>query len=1009
MKSIIQFSMKNSVVVFILILMLTGGGVYSLSQMKMEQYPSIDIPYLHLNIIYPGSSPAQVMNDIGKPVEQELSNIDGLDILYSSANPNVFYATLKFTVSTDMDKAEQAARDALGKLKLPETAKSPQFSREMIDADVYTVALHGGSQEQMKQYVEETLKPKLRSIKGIDQINIAGLQDKKIYIKLHTDDLKAYNLTYDIVHQTIMASSLSLPIGDLKTADQTLPIRVDNVLKSLEDVENIQLIAAANPEAAGTAGASGLALKTIRLADIADITYETQATEITRLNGETAAVLSIVPEGGEDAVAIAKQVKAYVSDSDLPKGFKKTVLLDRSVGIEKSVNSMLREVLLGALMAVIVTFIFLRNWRSTLIAVISIPLSMFASIIILNRLGYTLNIMTLAGIAVAIGRVVDDSIVVIENIFRRVRLSAIRDAELVEEATREVSRAITSSTITTVAVFLPLAFVPGLVGKFFVPLAWTIVVSLLFSLLVAVTVVPLMSRLFLLNLKHVEHRENAIQQVYRSLLHWALSHRAWTLIIAVALLLGSVTFIAPQLGINFLPSEKIESYSVQISMPIGTKLSKTDEVAGKVEAILMQHKEIDWVDTRVYSENSWLTLSLKEETENADDLTKELRKQFAGIEGANTITLVGIGSIGGSSDFQLIINGPNQAAINQASEQMVTVLEEVRGLVNVRSSVEGVKPEISIKLDDLALAENGLTPADTALALHQMVNSAVISNIQINEKTVDLVLSLNMDQVNSIELLKEQKLTNRLGEQVLIKDIGQVILTNNPTSIKYLNQNSYVELFATITDTNTGKVTSEAENAIKALKLPKGVTWNSEGASKELNEGFINMGMALLLSIFLVYIVMLIAFGEALVPFVILFAIPFSVIGALLGLYLVGEPIGMPALIGALMLNGIVVTNAIVLLDRVRSNVQGGMANHQALMEAGVTRVRPILMTAIATIGALLPLAVSTDAGLISRSLAVVVIGGLTTSTFLTLIIVPVLYSLFHRNGDRNRSVSSPA
>ncbi|WP_052476059.1 efflux RND transporter permease subunit [Cohnella kolymensis] len=744
----------------------------------------------------------------------------------------------------------------------------------------------------------------------------------------------------------------------------------------------------------------------LKLGDIADVAYEAPAATFTRMNGEPALLVSVVPKAGEDAVSIAKQVKQEIGKTPLPAGLKSQVMLDQAVEIEHSVNSMLREVMLGALMAVVVTLLFLRNVRSTLIAVISIPLSMFASFMVLQYLGYTLNMMTLAGIAVAIGRVVDDSIVVIENIFRRVRMTHDRSSDLVEQGTREVSAAITSSTLTTVAVFLPLAFVPGIVGKFFVPLAWTIVISLLFSLLVAVSVVPLMSRLSLLRLKHTEPRENRLQRSYRGALRWALAHRLLTLGLAVVLLLGSAALV-PTLGFNFLPSEQVKTYNITVKMPIGTAVAKTNESAKQIESILKSRSEVDRVGTYVGGETANLSFTVNDSNKDTEPLAKDLREQFKQVAGPREVTLAGVGGIHVGNEMEIIVNGPNAEKIKEAGTQMVAALKNIEGLADVRNSAEGEKPEIAVDFDDAKLASHGLTPASVSIALHNIVEGSTIGKAQIQGKTTDMILSTQMGAAPSLETLQEQTIPSPLGTLVPLKEIGTVKQVVNPTTISHYNQAEYLQVRGTITDTNSGKVTADAEKALRALKLPDGVTWESQGASKEMNEGFINMGIALGISVFLVYMVMLLAFGEWKLPIVILVAIPFSVIGAVAGLFLVGEPVGMPAMIGLLMLNGIVVTNAIVLLERVRSNMSRGLSKHDALLEAGVTRVRPILMTAIATIGALLPLALSTEAGLVSRALAVVVIGGLTTSTFLTLLIVPVLYSLVTREKSKDASKAS--
>lgn len=1137
MKAIIQFSMKNTVALLIIIAMILAGGFMSVQKMNIEEFPNVDIPYLGVFLLYPGSSPEQAMNDVGKPLEAQFKNIDGVKNIYSQAMANGFYATLEFDMDVSLDEGERAVRDAIAQVSLPDTVENPEFHRQSPTGNpsVYSVGIYADEdQEKVEDYVKEMILPQLEGIKGIEKIELSGAEDKKVFVKVRPEALKEHNLTLEQVKQAIISNNLSVPTGEMVLSDRLLPIRVSKKLTSVEDIKNISLLmvnqdmssltdamnqfgdgmkqlgegmqeigtglerigevqglqqaqiqilvalqglsaqlindqlelqkllaqeqlnpgsvpkkslqelqtrikvnetqivqlqqkfqetsnkiaaigkelsktnAAPSPQSSSEATEHSskelgpkLSVKSITLGEIADVAYETeQDTNYTRINGKPGVILRIIPEGGQNVVAIVNEVKKTLENNPFPPGYDTEVLRDQSIKIKESVYSMLREAILGAIMAVIVTLLFLRNLRSTLIAIISIPLSILASFMALHYLGYTLNLLTLSGIAVAVGRVVDDSIVVIENIFRRLRLSNDKSSQLVESSTREVATAITSSTITTVAVFLPLAFVEGIVGRFFAPLAWTVVISLLFSLLVAVTVVPLFSRLFLLKLKTVEHKENQLQRIYRRTLQWALGHRLAVLGIAILLLVASAAFFVPQLGFNFLPQENILDYSVNIEMPIATSPAKVDEVARKVEGILLGREEIKRVSSSVFGQYNQANVSfvVKDEVEDVDGLIKELRDAFDQIKGTESITISGVGGIAGgqTSEFVLVVNGPNIQDIKKASEQMVQSLKSVPGLADVRSSAQGEMPEVMLRLNEEKLAEHGFYPGLVGLNLRNLISGESITKVEIDSKTTDLILGLKMDEVNSIDALGDQTITNILGEHVAIKEIADVEEVKSPRSITHLNQKEYVMIHATITEQNTGEVISKATEAINQLKLPPGVSWYKEGASEAMAEGFTNMGIAILLSVLLVFLVLVISFGGSLTPFVILFSMPLTIIGGLCGLYIIDEPIGMPAMIGQLMLNGIVVTNAIVLIDRVKQNEKLGMGRREAILEAGVTRIRPILMTAIATIGALAPLSISTSGGLLSKSLAVVVIGGLTTSTLLTLIVVPVLYSLFH-------------
>ncbi|OMP67014.1 efflux RND transporter permease subunit [Domibacillus epiphyticus] len=998
MRSIIRFSMKNAVALCLAMLLIVAGGIYSLREINIEKYPNVDIPYITVVMPYPGASPEQSMKDLGEPAEKELMNIEGVENVYTDGVANAAYVTLEFDMSVNMDDAEQLVRSSVDKVSLPETAKNPEIILQGPEPDptVFSMGIYSkNEQSDIQKFVDDEITPKLEGIDGVSKVEIGGDEEKTVNIRLLPEKLKENGITLDDVKTAINSNNIAIPTGDLSLSDEVLPVRVRKELTSIDDVKNIRLFKQ------GTVQGGIPGLENLKLSEIAEVAYESEnVSNFTRINGEPGVRFGIIAEGGANVVAIVEEAKEEMGKIQLPEGFEMKTLRDQSIEIEESVNAMLREALLGAVMAVVVTMLFLRNIRSTIIAVISIPLSILASFTVLNMLGYTLNIMTLAGIAVAVGRVVDDSIVVIENVFRRVRAAEERSEKLVEQATREVASAITSSTITTVAVFLPMAFVPGIVGKFFAPLAWTVVISLLFSLIVAVTVVPLMSRIFLLNISPKEHKETSLQKGYRKSLQWVLRNRMGTLIIAVVLLAASIGFIAPRLGTTFLPQEKVSNYDVNVTMKKGTAPENTSETASKVEDILLNKEEIELVSTSVDGQNEQasITFVVKESVEDVDGLIEELRDGFADVKEAEEISVAGVGNFAGGaqSQYVLVVNGSNLEEIKTASQDIQSKLKGIDGMADVSSSLDGDEPEIEIDLNEEKLAENGLMPAMVGQSLRALINGDVVTTMTLEGETTDVKLSVKGNEMTSLNELGEQEINNVMGLPVALKEVGELKRANNRMAITRLNSNEYVMVTGQITSPKTGEVTKRADEAIADLDLPESVSYYKEGASAAMEDGFTNMAIAIAVSILLVYIVMVIAFGEGKAPFVILFAIPFSVIGALLGLFIVKQPIGMPAMIGLLMLNGIVVTNAIVLIDKVKQNERSGMDKNESIIEAGVVRIRPILMIAIATVGALIPMAISSHAGIVSASLAVVVIGGLTTSTLLTLYIVPVMYSFFN-------------
>ncbi|MBL0389032.1 efflux RND transporter permease subunit [Tumebacillus sp. ITR2] len=1124
MKKLTWFSMKNAGLIFMVILLIFGGGLYSVKTMKMEQLPNVDIPYLSATAVYPGATPEQVLEDVAKPMETQLATVSGVKNLYVTSMANAAYVTLEFEMSKSMDDAEKDVNTALSKVQFPDGVKKPEVAKQGPTSDaIYTFAVDGGGADQatVQQFIEQKLQPSLQAVNGVSKIEVDGSADKKMFVKIDPDKLKEHNLTLDKVKQALLANNVSAPTGSVTIDGKSMNVQVGKQLTSIDDVKNVNLILVEQNmngitdafksigdgmgqlgSAVGTMGQgmgslaqgqalmqqeiqimgginqlsaqmlqdqaalqkaatpqeqqplqaklageqakitelqgnltkiqdalkatgessqklmegmksssgqkasapdansakAGVSLSSLKLSDIADVTYEVgDAGSYTRLNSKPAVVAGVYPAIGANTVDVVKGVQDKLDALTLPDGYSITKLRDNSVEVKKSVDSMLREAIFGALLAALVTLAFLRNLRSTIVALLSIPLSILVTMIVMKYMDYSLNMMTLAGVAVAVGRVVDDSIVVIENIYRRIQTSSKEDrnASLVMQATGEVSSAITSSTVTTIAVFGPLAFVPGIVGKFFAPFAWSVVIALAFSLLIAVTVVPLMSRLFLLNLKPVEHREGPLQRGYQKLLHWSLGHKTLIIILCLALL-GGTGLLSTQIPKNFFPAEKAVYYNYTADLPVGASLDATNKVALEMEQIVQDTKAVTDYQTTVHAGSVRVRATLKEDTDG-DAFESAVREKTKAAnnfgDGINT-AISGKSGITGGGDLFLVVNGPDLDTIKKAADEMKKTVEGVANVADVKTNLEGGRPQVSITVDDAKAAEKGINPVMIMGAVRDMLSGSSVTNVTIDGKTTELNLGLKVDGLDNTDKIAAQLLTNMAGEEVKIGDVAKVEQKNGASSIQRLNQQEYVSISGKITDSNTSGVQANVEAELAKLNVPAGVTYYFEGESKAMADGFTNMALAIGVSIALVYMVMMVAFGEMLAPLAILFSLPFIFVGSIAGLYLTNESLGMPAMVGILMLIGIVVTNAIVLIDRVMQNRAKGMNTHDSLLEAGSTRIRPILMTAVATIGALVPLAISSDGGLISRSLAIVVISGLTTSTLLTLLVVPIAYTI---------------
>lgn len=1162
MKKILNFTMKNTLVIFLVVVMLIGGGVYSAKNIKMETMPNITIPMITTVDIYPGASPEDVADKLTEPMQKAISGIQGVSSVKTINNENVGVIITEFDYSKDMDKAEKEVTDAVNKVALPENAQKPTTSRIGFGSmPIMTYAIEGKSdKDKLTKYINDKVNPKLSGVTGVSNISVQGTSDNSMYIKINADKLSENGLTLDDVKNALKGNDVSIPVGQAEIDGKTLPIRAEKKITSIDELKSIPIVvpvnansimgeslnkigegmtqlgnavgqlgegmgqisqgmatlaqgegqigslAASNTEAIAylngmqqlqmgilsqqavltnpmstkeqkaqanviltqlqgkltetqnslnkvlndqiekgkalqslqtaqssqskpnksassakpntsstSSEAEQLKVKVVFLSELGEITDSSSQVQMkTRTNLKDGVILSVYKSDDANTVQVAKDIKAAVKElNDDDSTVKFNIVSDSSVSIKDSVNGMVREGVLGAIFAIIVIALFLRDLKATVIAVVSIPLSILIAIILLPRMGITLNIMSLGGIAVAVGRIVDDSIVVIENIYRRFSKEEYHDEELIKAATAEVGSAVMSSTITTVGVFLPLSFISGLVGKVFYAFAMTVVICILASLLVAIVVVPVLSKKMLLNkkIKHTDH-EGKLGKAYKRILSGALEHRAVIVGVSLIIFAGTV-FLAKKIPTQFLPSEATNIMSGKLTMAAGTSMESTNEYAMKFEKYLMERKDIETVASSIGdtsssgasitsmqgSNNASFTIVIKE-GENYDKVADELRKEAEKLSDKDAKFYVNTQSFSGQSDkVEVDLYGDKVDDLAKAADMVAAKLKTFEDLANISSSASEKKPEIQVKVDAGKAADNGLNPLYVAGIVRNNLNSNLVETVNNNGTDMAVYLGYKDTKLDSLESVKNLQLTGMKGK-IKLSDVAEVSQGYGPASVSELDGKQYVSVTAEIKSKDTGKVTTNAMKAVDEIKdkLPQGVTYNSGGSNKQIGDAFSQMGMAMLIAIGLVYMVMVIAFGEGRTPFAILFSLPFAAVGALLGLLITGQSLSVSGLIGMLMLIGIVVTNAIVLLDRVKHNRENGMTVKEALLEAGGVRLRPIIMTALATIMALIPLALGFSEGaLISQGLGIVVIGGLIISTLLTLIVVPVIYSIIQR------------
>lgn len=1033
MKRIIQFSVNNKFALWLLTIIITVAGIYAGTTMKLETLPDITTPTVSVTTIYPGATPEQVLDEVSRELESKVENLAGVDTVRSSSFQNASNLQIDYTFSTDMDEAEQKVKEALANVELPEGAQEPQVSRISFDAFPvigFAVSDEKRSLSDLTKLVENELQPKLEGIEGAQTVQIAGQEIRRIEIRFDEKKLQQYGLTEENAKQLIQANDSRLALGLYELGDQEQAVVLDGKVTTVNELKNLRLPytpqAAASgqaPEATtgqapvqaapAQAAAAPTQVPTVKLSQLATIEDKGIEESISRSNGERSIGVQVTKSQDANTVEVVNAVKETIQDFEKENNSAKaSVTLDQGKPIEESVSTMISKALIGALFAVIIILLFLRNIKSTIIAVISIPLSLLMAILVLKQLDISLNIMTLGAMTVAIGRVVDDSIVVIENIYRRLTDPAepLKGKALIIDATREVFIPVASSTIVTIAVFLPLGFVTGFVGELFLPFALTVVFALFASLIVAVTVVPMFAdSLFKRGKAPKPEKEEGgrLANWYRGVLNWSLNHKLVVFGLAVLLLVGSFALV-PAIGVNFLNQESEKTFYVTYNPKPGQTLEDSLKAADQAEAYFDKQDNIDNLQFTVGGENPLNPGNTKQavfiaqyDPDTADfadvkqQTIKQLNKDIPTGEWKEQDFSGGAASSGVS--YSVYANSIED--LQTMTPKFVKAIEgESKYVRKVTTDLKESYTQYTFEVDQQKAAEFGVSTAQLAQGIANVQGEEKpLSTIKVDGKELDVIVPNEQTTYDSINDLQKTDVTTPLGVRKL-SDFVSVKKGTTPDSLSERDG----KLVATVTaELKTDKATEASQaidQSVKKIDLPTGVSYKAGGVTEQIQESFTQLGLAMAAAVAIVYLVLVITFGGASTPLVILFSLPFAIIGGLLALLITGETISVSSLIGALMLIGIVVTNAIVLIDRVIHKEAEGLSTREALLDAAGTRLRPILMTALATIGALSPLALGLEGGaLISKGLGVTVIGGLTSSTLLTLLIVPIVYEFLAR------------
>ncbi|MEV5935363.1 efflux RND transporter permease subunit [Streptomyces sp. NPDC052079] len=1007
-----RFSLAQRALIGLMSIIALVFGAIAIPQLKQQLLPTIELPMVSVLAPYQGASPDVVEAQVVEPIEDSLEAVDGISGVTSTASEGNAVIMASFDYGNDTQQLVADVQQAVNRAgaRLPDDV-DPQVVAGSTD-DMPTVVLAVSSDQDQQALADEldrTVVPALEGIDGVGQVSVEGVRDLQVTVTPSTAKLAKAGLTTQSLSQALQAGGATVPAGSFDEDGANRTVQVGGGFTSLKQIKDLMVT--------GEPGKG----KPVRLGDVATVTEEeARADSLTRTNGKPSLAVMATMDHDGSAVAISDAVKDKLPElrEDLGDGATLTVVSDQGPAVAKAIDGLTTEGALGLLFAVLVILVFLASVRSTLVTAVSIPLSVVLALIVLWTRDLSLNMLTLGALTIAIGRVVDDSIVVLENIKRHLGYGEERH-EAIMKAVREVAGAVTSATLTTVAVFLPIGLVGGMVGELFGSFSLTVTAALLASLLVSLTVVPVLSYWFLRapkgtpedaeearRLAEEKEARSRLQRGYLSVLRFATRRRLASVAIAVVVLIGTFA-MAPLLKTNFFDPGQQQVLTVRQELEPGTSLAATDAQAAKVEKLLSDTEGVKDYQVTVGSSgfmaafgggtdsNQAMYQVMLEDDASSEDVTDSIEKGLGELDGIGTTT-VAAGDGFGNQDLSVVVKAADAQVLRKAADQVRDAVASLDNVTDVTSDLAQSVPRISVKADDRA-AEAGFNDQTLGAAVAQAVRGTPAAKAVLDDTERDVVIRSEKPATTVAELKNL-----RLGP-VKLSDVATVEVVDGPVSMTRIDGQRAATVTAKPTGDNTGAVGAALQQKIAGLTLPAGATAEIGGVTEDQEEAFLNLGLAMLAAIAIVFMLLVGTFRSLAQPLILLVSIPFAATGAIGLLLVTGTPMGVPAMIGMLMLIGIVVTNAIVLIDLVNQYRKQGYGVVEAVLEGGRHRLRPILMTALATIFALLPMAfgVTGEGGFIAQPLAVVVIGGLITSTLLTLLLVPTLYAMLELRKER--------
>ncbi len=1005
-------SIRRPVFATMMTLALIVLGVASYFALSVDLFPDVDFPFVIVSVTYPGASAESVETDISKKVEDACNTIAGVDHIESTAYEGYSMTFIQFTLETDGLDAAAEVRDKISTIRgeLPKDIEEPIIQRFDPDqAAIISLAISGSqSMRDLTDFVDDIIRPRLENISGVGAATLVGSAVREIQVRLDPERMSALDIAPSMVAAKLRAANIEFPGGKVDDGGREWVLRTMGRFESIQQIRDVVVL---TPQG-----------RMVRLSEIAEVLdTEEKRTSASRLNGEASIGLEIRRQSGANTVQVAGDVKKEIEKIrvDLPAGMSIVVANDQSIFIENAIEDVLVNIAYGGGLAILVIFLFLANVRSTIISGIAIPTSIIATFTLMRLLGFTINFMTLLGLSLAVGLLIDDAIVVMENIYRHMEMGK-KPMQAAREATNEIGLAVSATAFSIIVVFLPVAFMDGIVGQFFYSFGMTVAFAIAVSLFVAFTLTPMLSSKFLS--VGSQKKENAFykrlkkfgdmfawieKEWYRPSLAWCLKHRFITMSLATTAFVGSLV-LGSFIGSEFMPQTDESVVYVNLEGRAGNSLDRTIDQIDPVEKIILDHPEVVSVLTTigaganpVYKGNMIVKMvGLTEREVSSDSLGKLLREELKEVPGLfYTVSTEGDEH---NTPISISVNGPDLDRLDQYSSLLMDRIRDIPGVVDLKSSQEAGKPELRVNLNRDLVSDLGVNIADIAMTLRTFVDGEVVSRYKEGDDEYDIRLQVaekyrrDPGSIGTLAVSSAKEIDGRDRFTVPLNHIAEISAGSSPAEIKRFDRIREVRIYGGVVDRSSGEVRADIQMVMDSMNLEQGYKMGMVGEAEWMEESFRNIIMALVMAVIFIYLVLASQYNSFVDPLSIMMSQPLAIVGAMIGLLMFGSNFSIMSLIGIVMLMGLVTKNAILLVDFAKQRRAQGMERNAAILEAGPIRFRPILMTALSTIFGVLPLALGFGSGAELRApIARAVMGGMISSTFLTLLVIPVVYTYF--------------